>query len=269
MDKKKKCFVVSPIGKEGSLIRKINDEKFNYIFKPVLEELGYEIKRADQINEPGLISQSIVNRIISDDLVIVDVTDENPNVFYELCIRNAIFKPVILIKNVNQNLPFDTFDKRAISINITSLEEAEKSKEILKKFVKAAEKDPQSASESIISKCIICKQIKIEEEIVTLDIDEKTIFKIMSEIGNSFYKYDFIIMILYYKKSLSKLQIISLLDSYGDNWGSYFEKKMFKKSELFYSTKKNNKITYKLTIEGKKYADEIIGRSMSCKKKIN
>ena len=37
----KKCFVVSPIGDEGSEIRKRADQMFKYIIAPVCEETGF------------------------------------------------------------------------------------------------------------------------------------------------------------------------------------------------------------------------------------
>ena len=46
----KNCFVISPIGKEGSDIRKRSDLIFNYIIKPIVQEFGYEPIRADHIN---------------------------------------------------------------------------------------------------------------------------------------------------------------------------------------------------------------------------
>ena len=38
----KKCFIVSPIGDEGSEIRKRADQMFKYIIAPVCEETGFE-----------------------------------------------------------------------------------------------------------------------------------------------------------------------------------------------------------------------------------
>ena len=99
----KTCFIISSIGKEGSEIRAKADEKFDLIFEPVLNELGYGVTRADKIGSPGSISREIVENIISSDLVIADVSDENPNVFYELAIRNAVKKPVIVFKRSEEH----------------------------------------------------------------------------------------------------------------------------------------------------------------------
>ena len=117
-DLSKTCFIISTIGEEDSEPRKTADEKFDLVFEPILKELDYDVIRADKVGTPGSISYDIVERVITSDLVIADVSDLNPNVFYELAIRNAVKKPVIIIKEISQKMPFDIYDKRAISINM-------------------------------------------------------------------------------------------------------------------------------------------------------
>ena len=47
----KKCFVVSPIGGEGTDIRKRADQVFKYIISPVCETCGFDAVRVDHINQ--------------------------------------------------------------------------------------------------------------------------------------------------------------------------------------------------------------------------
>lgn len=83
--------------------------------------------------------------------MIADVSDINPNVFYELAIRNAVKKPVIVIKAQSQKLPFDIYDKRAITIDMKEARLWTSGKEHLKQQVLESEKDPEQASKSILS----------------------------------------------------------------------------------------------------------------------
>ncbi len=46
----KKCFVVTPIGNEGSETRKRTDQVFKYIIEPVCHECEFEVVRVDKIN---------------------------------------------------------------------------------------------------------------------------------------------------------------------------------------------------------------------------
>ena len=57
----KKCFVVSPIGQEGSEVRKRADQVFKYIISPVCEEAGFEAIRVDKVNQADSITQTIID----------------------------------------------------------------------------------------------------------------------------------------------------------------------------------------------------------------
>ena len=98
----KRCFVIAPIGEASTPTRERSDKILKHIIKPVVQAAGYIVKRADEIDHPGMITSQIIAHIINDDLVIADLTDQNPNVFYELAIRHAIHKPFIHLSQNNQ-----------------------------------------------------------------------------------------------------------------------------------------------------------------------
>lgn len=115
----KTCFVISPIGKDGDEIRKNADEVLKFIISPICEKYNYKVMRADKMANNGLITKAIIEQIISSDLVIADLTGNNPNVFYELAIRHSYRKPVIqIVKNIIK-LPFDVANMRTISYDTT------------------------------------------------------------------------------------------------------------------------------------------------------
>lgn len=68
----KVCFIITPIGKEGTEIRKNADEVLEYIINPVCDSFGYSVVRADKMTNSGLITKAIIEQIISADLVIAD-----------------------------------------------------------------------------------------------------------------------------------------------------------------------------------------------------
>ena len=147
----KTCFVISAIGKDDSTIRRESDDRFNLVYSPILKALNYEITRSDKISSPGSISREIVRHLITADLVIADISNENANVFYELAVRNAVKKPVIVFRKPEQLMPFDIYDKRAISISNTDPRIWEQSKKELRGQVEMAEKQPNDASASILT----------------------------------------------------------------------------------------------------------------------
>ncbi len=101
------CFVIAPIGETGSEIRMRSDQVLNHIIRPAAKEFGYEVMRADQLSEPGVITSQVVKHILDDAIVVADLTSRNPNVFYELAIRHAIRKPYVQVIQRGEEKPFD------------------------------------------------------------------------------------------------------------------------------------------------------------------
>lgn len=112
---KKTCFIITPIGEQGSDTFRKASGVIESVIKPVLESYNYgDIKVAHEIAESGMISTQIINRIVDADLVIANLTDKNPNVMYELCLRHIVAKPIIHICEEGTVLPFDIKDNRTI-----------------------------------------------------------------------------------------------------------------------------------------------------------
>ena len=88
---------------------------YNKAVKPAADELRIPIIRADEENDGGIIHTLMIERLVCTDIVIVDITNENPNVYYELGIRHCA-RPctTILIYDKSTRLPFDVQPLRAI-----------------------------------------------------------------------------------------------------------------------------------------------------------
>ena len=158
-DEKKIAFIISPIGKQNSEERIRSDQILNHIIRPIVTELGYEAKRADDITSPGIITTQIVDHIIKDPLVVADLTDHNPNVMYELALRHVIRKPVVQLICEPQNLPFDIAANRTIKLNYRDLDSVACAKENLRKFILEVINDP-TLVDSPISQAILIDTLK-------------------------------------------------------------------------------------------------------------
>ncbi len=105
-------------------MRKRSDQILEHIIRPVVSECGYSALRADQMPKPGMITSQVIHQLIEAALVVADLTDHNPNVFYELAVRHAFRKPVIQLIQAGQSLPFDVAGLRTIFVDHRDLDSA-------------------------------------------------------------------------------------------------------------------------------------------------
>ncbi len=91
------------------------DELYDEVIKPTCEEFGFECIRADEMYSNGQIIEDILSTIKNSNLIIADITPDNPNVFYELGYAHGISKPtIIMCDRGREKLPFDISGIRTI-----------------------------------------------------------------------------------------------------------------------------------------------------------
>lgn len=149
---KPKCFVISEIGESGTPQRKRADQVLKYIIKPTLSE-RFEVFRADDIGEPGVITVQIAQALVDSELVVADLTNHNPNVFYELALRHAIRKPFIQIYDPTERIPFDVAQSRSIPLDVRDLDSVDAAKRLLNQQADAV-MQPDHEPESLLSLAI-------------------------------------------------------------------------------------------------------------------
>ncbi len=110
-----RAFFISPIGTEGSDVRVRSDDILGLIGEVVAEH-GISVVRADQIDEPGMVTTQIIREILQAPMVLADLTAANANVYYELGIAHSFERPVITMIDKARDLTFDTAHDRAIII---------------------------------------------------------------------------------------------------------------------------------------------------------
>lgn len=93
-------------------------EPFDTVYKdhvkPVAVKAGFTIDRADEIFGTQPIIEDIWESINSAEVIIADVTGRNPNVMYEIGMAHTVGRPVIIMTQQIDDVPFDLKHHRCI-----------------------------------------------------------------------------------------------------------------------------------------------------------
>lgn len=107
--------------------------------KPAAQSLNLTINRGDDFFTKHTIMTDIWSAIYHCRLVIADCTGKNANVFYELGLAHTVGKPVVLIAQSGDDIPFDVQAHRYIIYTDTSDGLAQLALELKAKIPKALE----------------------------------------------------------------------------------------------------------------------------------
>lgn len=103
----KRCFVMMPFSDQGDYPKGHFAKVYEQIFAPAIIKAGYKPYRVDE----NTISDSIINKIFEGvqncEMALCDLSNRNPNVLYELGLRQAYNKPVVLVKDEKTENIFD------------------------------------------------------------------------------------------------------------------------------------------------------------------
>lgn len=103
----KSCFVIMPIADCEGYEKGHFAHVYNDIIKPAIEKTEFMAIRADEVKETNLIHLDILKKLIDAPIAVCDLSTRNPNVLFELGIRQAFDKPVVLIQEKGTPKIFD------------------------------------------------------------------------------------------------------------------------------------------------------------------
>jgi hypothetical protein len=107
VEKTSKAFIIMPFVEKGEA-RPVGffKEVLRSLLTPAGVAAGFVVETANRQGS-DVIQSTIVNDLLEADLVIADLTDHNPNVLFELGMRIAEDKPVVLVKATGTGRIFD------------------------------------------------------------------------------------------------------------------------------------------------------------------
>lgn len=101
------CFVIMPfVERHDSHQPGFFAEVLEQLLTPAATAAGFEVKTALRQGS-DVIQSTIVNDLLDADLVLADLTEHNPNVLFELGMRMAEDKPVVLVRAKGTGQIFD------------------------------------------------------------------------------------------------------------------------------------------------------------------
>ncbi|MCY7420869.1 MAG: nucleoside 2-deoxyribosyltransferase [Chitinophagaceae bacterium] len=119
----KRCFVIGPMKD----INRLNTLA-NKVILPLLQPYGFRVITPDT-GETGAIMNQVLLNLEQADILIADITGNNPNVMYELGIYHSFGKPYIAVsemldtENTSREMtPFDIAAFRYLTINLNDVE---------------------------------------------------------------------------------------------------------------------------------------------------
>lgn len=109
------CFVIMPISTQSGYDEGHFTLVYEDIIKPSIIAAGLTPVRADETKNTNLIQLDILRRVIESPMAICDMSSKNPNVFYELGMRQAFDLPTVLMKDEVTATPFDVNGLRYVT----------------------------------------------------------------------------------------------------------------------------------------------------------
>jgi hypothetical protein len=101
------CFVIMPISDPDDYQSGHFQHVFDDLFVPACDKAGFRAVRADQVRETNLIHLDVLQKLIDSPMALCDLSSRNPNVLFELGLRQAFDKPVVLVQEVGTPKIFD------------------------------------------------------------------------------------------------------------------------------------------------------------------
>ena len=108
------------------------------LFAPACTRAGFRPVRADQVSQSNLIHLDILQKIVACPMALCDLSSRNPNVLFELGLRQAYDKPVVLVQDEDTPSIFDIAPLRYIKYHKTlTYQEVQEDRSLISKAIRA------------------------------------------------------------------------------------------------------------------------------------
>lgn len=102
------CGIIMPIATMSADYTADHWSDVRHILHKAIEKAGFIPRIVSDSEESTVIHGSIINNIYNDAIIVCDVSNKNANVMFELGMRLAFNKPVVIVKDDKTDYSFDT-----------------------------------------------------------------------------------------------------------------------------------------------------------------
>ena len=95
------ALFICPYGNEAV------DQNYKRVIKLCLKAHQFSVERADELASAGPVNEEVTKAIIQANLILVDLTGERPNCYYEAGFAHALGKPVIILAQTGTTRHFE------------------------------------------------------------------------------------------------------------------------------------------------------------------
>ena len=145
----KRCFVIMPFSSTTEKHTEDHwDRHFNLFLKPLIESCNIEAFRSTPLRQD--IVRQIVNDLVFSNIVVADLTDNNPNVYWELGVRQSFKHCTITIAEDGFKIPFNIGTKSILFYNNEEKDKKTYFEETFKKAIMDCLSHPDSPDSVVL-----------------------------------------------------------------------------------------------------------------------
>ena len=115
------CFVLAPSGTADEAARLHHDRVWKYIISPACQSCGFSVEKLGA----EAVTQTLVDKTASAALVIADISEPHPNIFYAAGYRMCTKKPIIYLKRAGRNMTLDLNGAMVLEYDLTDIDSVE------------------------------------------------------------------------------------------------------------------------------------------------
>ena len=181
------CFVIMPYSQSSDLhTEEYWQNHYNKFLKPIIENVPRLIAhRVEELR--GDILKQIITDLVVSPIVVADLTDYNPNVFWELGVRQSFKHNTITIAEEGTILPFDVTSKATLFYNKKNGEKKERFnsqfKEALQDCINNPDKSDSHVLETISGRGSLFEIMKFDEM-------KRRVEGLIAECKNNYYMFE-------------------------------------------------------------------------------